>query len=200
MRALLSITFALAFTVGVFAQEVTDPERLFEAGQFQRVIEVAQSAGDDPGSAYLAALSYQKLRQPDDAIRLFQQLAGRPAGDPWRLVGQSATQLQAGQVAAAEQSARQAIAADPNLPQAHYQLGLVLGHTQDFGGAAAEFDAAKALDPDFAYAYYYAGLSYYRIGRIDLMASNFETFLKRAPNAPDRGEVESIMRTVRGRR
>jgi len=200
MRALLSITFVLAFTLGTFAQEVTDPERLFEAGQFQRVIEVAQGAGDDPGSTFLAALSYQKLRQPDDAIRLFQQLAGRPAGDPWQLVGQSATQLQAGQVAAAEQSARQAIAADPNLPQAHYQLGLVLGHKQDFSGAAAEFDAAKKLDPDFAYAYYHAGLSYYRTGRIDLMASNFETFLKLAPNAPDRGEVESIMRTVRGRR
>ena len=200
MRAPLSTILVLTFTVGAFAQELTDPERLFEAGQFQRVIEVAQGAGDDPGPAFLAALSYQKLGQQAGASRLFEQLAGRPAGDPWRLVGESGTRLQAGQIAAAEQSARDAIATDPNLAQAHYQLGLVLGHKQDFSTAAAEFDAAKKLDPDFACAYYYAGLSHYRTGRIDLMASNFETFLKLAPKAPERGEVESIMRTVRGRR
>jgi hypothetical protein len=31
------------------------------------------------------------------------------------------------------------------------------------------------------------------------MATHFEAFLKLAPNAPERAEVESIMRTVRGR-
>ena len=51
-----------------------------------------------------------------------------------------------------------------------------------------------------AYAHYYAGHSYYETGRIDLMASFFESFLKLAPDAPERTSVESIMRTVRGRR
>ena len=51
-----------------------------------------------------------------------------------------------------------------------------------------------------AYAHYYAGLSYYQAERIDLMAAFFESFLKLAPDAPERAQVESIMRTIRGRR
>ena len=51
----------------------------------------------------------------------------------------------------------------------------------------------------FAAAYYYAGLANYRIKRIDLMTTNFNTFVKLAPSAPERPEVESILRTVRGR-
>jgi len=56
------------------------------------------------------------------------------------------------------------------------------------------------LDPTFAAAYYYAGLASSRVKRIDLMANNFGLFIKLAPNAPERPEVESILRTVRGRR
>jgi hypothetical protein len=40
---------------------------------------------------------------------------------------------------------------------------------------------------------------HYRANRPDLMASRFETFLKLAPDAPERAEVTQIMRTVRGR-
>ena len=56
-----------------------------------------------------------------------------------------------------------------------------------------------ALDPSFAHAYYYAGLSRYRANRPDLMAARFERFLKLAPDAPERTEVQQIMRTIRGR-
>jgi hypothetical protein len=39
----------------------------------------------------------------------------------------------------------------------------------------------------------------YRAKHIDRMAKHFEAFLALAPDAPERTEVESIMRTVRGR-
>ena len=45
-----------------------------------------------------------------------------------------------------------------------------------------------------------AGLSYYQIDRTDRMAAAFETFLELAPEAPERGRVESVLRTLRGRR
>ena len=54
-------------------------------------------------------------------------------------------------------------------------------------------------DPTLAAAQYYGGLAEYRFKRVDRMAAHFEAFLKLAPNAPERPEVESIMRTVRGR-
>ena len=40
---------------------------------------------------------------------------------------------------------------------------------------------------------------HYRANRPDRMASRFEQFLKLAPEAPERPEVLSIMKTIRGR-
>jgi tetratricopeptide (TPR) repeat protein len=92
-----------------------------------------------------------------------------------------------------------AVKGHATVAQAHYQAGLLYGQLNDFVKAAAAFDKAAKRDPEFAYAHYHAGLSYYRMKRIDLMATHFESFLKLAPEAPERAEVESIMRTVRGR-
>ena len=97
------------------------------------------------------------------------------------------------------ESASQAVRAGDSLPEAHYQRGVVLMARRDYGDAAAEFTRATQLDPGFAAAHYYAGLANYREKRIDLMTKSFETFVKLAPNAPERPEVESILRTVRGR-
>src|SRR5437764_1290374 len=43
---------------------------------------------------------------------------------------------------------------------------------------------------------YYAGLAYSKIKRVDMMASHFDSFLKLAPQSPQRPEVQSIMRTL----
>jgi uncharacterized protein HemY len=148
---------------------------------------------------FLGALSAQKLDATDRANALLDQLVQRPANDAWHLVGQSAKQLLAGDDAAALNSANAATAADANLPEASYALGLVLFKRQDWGGAAAAFDKASMLQPSFAHASYYAGLSHYRANRPDLMAARFERFLKLAPDAPERAEVQQIMRTIRGK-
>ena len=63
-------------------------------------------------------------------------------------------------------------------------------------GAAAAFERAAELDPSWADAHYYAGLAYSKVKRVDLMASHFDTFLKLAPQSPQRPEVQSIMRTL----
>jgi len=148
---------------------------------------------------FLGALSAQKLNATDRANALLDQLVGRPANDAWHFVGQSAKQLLAGDDEAALNSANQATAANGDLAEASYALGLVLFKRQDWGGAAAAFDRASMLQPTFAHAQYYAGLSHYRANRPDLMAARFERFLKLAPDAPERPEVQQIMRTIRGR-
>ena len=88
---------------------------------------------------------------------------------------------------------------DGNLPAAQYQLGLVLARRQDWREASEAFDRASDLDPANAYAHYYGGLMHYRANRPDRMANHFEQFLKLAPEAPERPEVLSIMKTIRGR-
>jgi Tfp pilus assembly protein PilF len=68
---------------------------------------------------------------------------------------------------------------------------------QAYTAAAQSLDQCIAADPTRAYAYYHAGIAYQRIGRVDLMANRFEMFVKLAPEAPERPEVEAILRTLR---
>ena len=96
-------------------------------------------------------------------------------------------------------SADQAVRLAASLPEAHYQRGIVFMFRKEYGDALDAFTRATQLDPTFAAAYYYAGLASSRVKRIDLMASNFGMFIKLAPDAPERPEVESVLRAVRGR-
>jgi tetratricopeptide (TPR) repeat protein len=70
---------------------------------------------------------------------------------------------------------------------------------REFAAAAAAFDQCISVNPADAYTYYRAGLAYYEINRADLMVTRFESFVRLAPDAPERPEVESILRTARGR-
>lgn len=181
-----------------YAQDPTQVQKLFQAGQYQQVVE---SAGADapPAVLYTVAQSHQKLGATDQAMEVYGRLASRPEGDPWRSIAIAAQRLLEEQPQAAAEAAQQAVAAGGNLAEAHYQLGLVQAKQQNWQGAAASFDRAAEIDPSLAYAYYYSGLMHYRANRLDRMAIQFEYFLKLAPDAPERPEVQQIMRTVRGR-
>jgi tetratricopeptide (TPR) repeat protein len=180
------------------AQDAAEVRKMYEAGRYQQVVE-STAAAEDPAVVYTTAQSHQKLGATDQARERYGALAGRGEEDPWHFIGLSAQQLLDENVDAAQESANQAIARDGGLPEAHYQLGLVLAKREDWQPAAAAFDRAAELNPGLAYAHYYGGLMHYRAGRPDRMAINFEQFLKLAPEAPERPEVLQIMRTVRGR-
>ncbi|MEQ1574646.1 MAG: tetratricopeptide repeat protein [Vicinamibacterales bacterium] len=172
--------------------------KLFEAGQFQQVIE-AVPADAAPDQLYTAAQSHQKLGSNDQAIQIYGRLASRAEDDAWHFIGVSGQRLLEDQIDAAADAARRAVAISGNLPEAHFQLGLGLAKGQAWAEAAAAFDRTAELSPANAYAHYYGGLMHYRAGRPDRMAIHFEQFLKLAPEAPERPEVLQIMRTVRGR-
>ena len=190
---------ALTMTAPVaFAQNASQVQKLFEAGQYQRVVESAQPDGD-PAVLYAAAQSHQKLGETDRAVETYGALASRDEGDAWHYVGLSGQQLLGDDLNAAVESARRAVELASDMAEAHYQLGLVLAKREEWASAAAEFDKVTELNPSNAYAYYYGGLMHYRANRPDQMAIHFDRFLKLAPDAPERPEVMSIMRTVRGR-
>ena len=196
-KTLLTVVLTLA-APAVFAQSASEVQKLFEAGQYQRVVEAAQPGGD-PAVLYTAAQSHQKLGETDRALETYKMLAGRAEGDAWHYVGLSGQQLMQDQLSTAVESAGRAVQVAPNMAAAHYQLGLVLAKGQEWPAAAAEFDKVTELSPSNAYAHYYGGLMHYRANRPDRMAIHFEQFLKLAPEAPERPEVMQIMRTVRGR-
>ena len=172
------------------------PRRLYEAGNFQAVVE--QTPDEAPAdSLYVKGLAYRKLGQNDQAKEVFRRLEG--GGDQWRAVGASAIALTDGNLDAALEAANAGVAANPGLAEAQYQLGSVLEARGDSAGAASAFANAANANPQMAYAHYFAGMNFYKAKRVDQMAVFFENFLKLAPNAPERPAVESIMRTVRGR-
>jgi tetratricopeptide (TPR) repeat protein len=188
LLSLLSMTAA--------AQDPVPQQKLFEAGQYQQIVE-STPAEAEPPVIYLAAQSQQKLGANDQASELYGRLAARGEGDPWGLVGLSAQRLIEGQLDTARELAHRATAAAGEMTEAHYQLGLVEARRQDWRAAASAFDRAAELNPTLAYAHYYGGLMHYRAKRFDQMAIHFDQFLKLAPEAPERPEVLQIMKTVR---
>lgn len=176
--------------------------KLYEAGKYAQVIQ-AVAAVQQPGPPlqFLAGLTHEKLQQPVRANERYARLtANKPETDPWRFIGQSATLLNQTpkKIDEAIGAARRAVTLAPQNPHAHYQLGHALGNKRDYAGAAQAFEKATELDPAHAYAHYHAGLSYYQVRRVDQVARHFEAFLRLAPEAPERGQVMSIMRTIRG--
>jgi tetratricopeptide (TPR) repeat protein len=192
----LATTLAILFPTLALAQDPGEIQRLFEAGRFQQVV-AASTPNSPPDVLYVAAQSQQKLGAMDQAAQTFSRLAERPESDPWHFIGLSGRQLVEGNVEAAVASVRKASAMAPDLPAAHFQLGLTLARQQQWAEAAEAFDAASDRQPANAYAHYYGGMMHYRANRIDRMAVHFEQFLKLAPEAPERPEVLSIMRTLK---
>jgi tetratricopeptide (TPR) repeat protein len=174
-------------------QTLADVRKLYDAGQYQQVV---AAGAEDPRVTFLRAQSYEKLSQSNEARQVYTQLAGRPESDPWRDVGRSAVALLSSDPAGALDAANQAIARDGALPEAYFQQGMALNARQDFAGAAVAFQKASDLDPNWAYAHYYAGLAYSKVKRIDLTERHFQAFLRLAPQAPERAGVQSILRTL----
>lgn len=196
MKRALATTLATLLPALALAQDPGEIQRLFEAGRYQQVV-AASTPDSPPDVLYIAAQSQQKLGAADQAAQTYSRLAERPESDPWHFIGLSGRQLAEGNVDAAVASARQAVAMTPDLPATHFQLGLVLARAQQWSEAAAAFDAASDRQPNNAYAHYYGGMMHYRANRVDRMAVHFEQFLKLAPEAPERPEVLSIMRTLK---
>ncbi len=191
----------LLAAASVSAQHPT-PQQLFESGQLQPAIAViAEHRGQGQESAaesFLEGLILVKLNEPDRAREAYSRLTAL-GGEPWAPIQASALALLDGDTEGARHAAQQAAAGAPEIPQAHYQLGTVLARFEDWGGAAEAFRRVAELDPGFAYAHYFAGLSYSRVGRADRTSEHFERFLRLAPKAPERPAVETLMRTLRGR-
>ena len=61
----------------------------------------------------------------------------------------------------------QAIAHDPSLAEAHYQLGFLLQNENKWQQSVVDLEKAVALQPTLAQAHYRLGLAYAHLGRRD---------------------------------
>lgn len=193
VAAVLAVVKALSGSA-LAAEQKPEVQRLFQSGSYEQAVEAARDG--DPASTFLAAQSLLKLDRTDRAVAELTRL--RASESPsWRLLGESGEALIANDAGRAIDLARRAIDADGGNPFAQYQLGLAAAKANDWGTAVSGFTRAIELKPDFAYAHYYAALAYQRQRQLTKTAEHFDAFLRLAPDAPERGAVVAILRTIK---
>lgn len=199
-RSLVGVALALGFLVSASAAEVEQsPRALFEAGKYQQVVDVVMAKGDEaqPAELYLAGHSLSRLDRPDEARDAFRRLDRGDEADPLTFVSRSAIAVLDGNSDAALEHARKAGELGPEHFHAQYQLGLVLSLKDQFAEAAATLEKATQIDGNDAYAHYYAGLAYNKVRRTDKMVVHLRAFATLAPHAPERPQVQTILKTIR---
>jgi adenylate cyclase len=105
-------------------------------------------------SSYKAAELYEVRRLLEQSIAIDPNYARAYARLSWTVVqtwvnALDGDYLNPAALERAYQLARKAVQLDPNLPQAHAQLGTVLSRRHEHEAAVAEFEKAMALNPNF---------------------------------------------------
>jgi tetratricopeptide (TPR) repeat protein len=211
MHRLLMVLVAVLFTAcasGRGTTPLSSPtgspagsiQSLYEAGRDADVIGQVTSAGASAagGDMWFAAQSKLRVGQRAEALQDLMVLSDA-AGDPGVQIAARLALARLNNDSAALEQARADAAASGNNVITQYELGLSYVAGSDFAAAAQAFDRCIDIAPAFAYAYYQAALAYERTGRPDLMANRFDRFVRLAPNAPERPQVDSVLRTVGGR-
>lgn len=176
-------------------------QALFEKGAYdeavQRVAAERTAGNADPVAAYLAGHALVKLDRGQDARAEFARLSD--GGDEtWRAIGQSAIALLDNALDEAASEGRKAREVGSESGFAFYQAGLVHIRRNEFNDAAQALGRAAELMPDFAYAHYYAGVAHQREKRYTTMAQHFQNFLRLAPDAPEKRQVQLALSSLKG--
>ena len=193
--ATVALVVSAALAVAARSQDAS-VQKLLERGAFNEAVQRAEGERGNPESTYLAAQAFAKMDNNDAARGEYARLR-QGEGDDWKAIGESGEALLAGDLETAMAAASRAVGANGDNPYAHYQLGLVANRQNRFEDAAAAFGRAVEIKPDLAYAHYYAGIASQRLKEIARMSQHLEMFLRLAPDAPERGTVSAILRTLR---
>jgi tetratricopeptide (TPR) repeat protein len=193
-KPVLGAFLLIAAAGSAVSAQKPEVQRLYQSGSYEQAVNAARDG--DPASTFIAAQALLKMEQSDRATAEMTRL--RASDQPaWRLIGESGEALIANDAGRSVDLARRAIEADGGNPFAHYQLGLAASKANDWGTAVGAFTKAIELKPDFAYAHYYAALAYQRQRQLPKTAEHFDAFLRLAPDAPERGAVVAILRTIK---
>lgn len=79
-----------------------------------------------------------------------------------------------------------------------YYVGLSYAFEQNWQKAKESLDLVIAKDERFAYAYFYRGMVWEKLGRKDNMLVDMDRFVKLAPEAPDAGKAKALLAAAGG--
>jgi len=130
---------------------------------------------------------YQQGKYAEAAARL----ANAPGAEAKAYLAASQAKLK--KYGEAEAAAKAALADRPTDELAVAALGDSLVGQKKYDEAVDRMGAAIKRRADLAHAYYWRGHAYYKKKQPDRMVSDFETFLKLAPKAPEANSVRQLL-------
>lgn len=195
---LRSSLVALTFALSALPAAAQSAQALFEKGAYDQAVQKANAeGGGDPAATFLAGQALLKLDRDQDARTEFTKLANGD-NETWKAIGQSAIALLDNSLDDAANQGRHAREVGGDSGYAFYQAGLVHIRRNEFDEAAQALDRAAELMPDFAYAHYYTGVAHQRAKRYPKMAEHFQAFLRLAPDAPEKRQVQLALSSLKG--
>ena len=134
-------------------------------------------------------LCFDYLGKFDEAVKNYNRaidlnrLQSKPS--PWPHVDLAISLMALNRLPEAEMNLREAVGYDPQLPQAHYQLGRVLEMQGGYQAAVESLKLAVALAPEYPEPHYLLGKIYHRLGNEPLSRSEIDRFqeLRKASEA-----------------
>ncbi len=131
------------------------------------------------------AISLLKEKNIPEAKRLLEEIieSDRMDADAWTYL--SMIYAQTGPVGEFERCCRQAVAANPGLPNAHFNLGVALGAQNKIYDAIQSYRQAIALRPDHIVALFNLAHSLQRVFLLDEALSRYKQVLSLQPTPAD---------------
>jgi len=134
-------------------------------------------------------LCFDYLGKFDEAVKNYNRAIElnrlQSKRSPWPHVDLAISLIALNRLPEAEKNLREAVSYDPQLPQAHYQLGRVLEMQGGYQGAVESLKLAVTLAPDYPEPHYLLGKIYHRLGNEPLSRSEIGRFqeLRKASEA-----------------
>ena len=189
----------------VFAADLQKGIELFQARKHGEAAaelrEVVKEAPDNVTARYYLGLTLMELKEYEPAAEHLRQAEqqraeARPRMDQIR-AGLAQVYTEQQRYEEAQRLIDEALKENDKSAEAYFAQGKLGVHRKDYAAAVPALERAIELDPNNAYAHYYAGIAYSNERRPDRMANEFQLFLKLAPDAPEADKVKSLLRSVR---
>lgn len=174
-------SYEVRYELGSALAEVGQTERaIIELKEAERIRPSAPDVHDEL-ARLLAKSGDKELAQKERAKFTALASHGDPHKEADKFNAQGNKMLAAGNPRGAADAYREALRADPNNPQLHYNLSLALDQLGDHAVERGELEKAIQLQPDLAVAHNQLGVLALRSNRIDEAEKEFKKAVASAP-------------------
>jgi tetratricopeptide (TPR) repeat protein len=196
MRGFVFLTLAFM----ALAEDPGQGIQLYQSGNYDQAEKVlATAVAQDPNNARAQlyyGLTLLVRKKPKEAEQAFRKAGSLTPNNAKVKAGLAGAMIDQQRLDDASAFLQQAAAIDSSDADYIFQRGRLSLARRKYQDAANDLDQVSSLEPKNAYAYYYDGLAYNGLGKLDQALQKFQMFLQLAPNAPEATRVRALMGNV----